>query len=270
MSKEDADENVKCFFDISIGARPMGRIVFELFSTTVPKTAENFRCLCTGERGNSLVSGTKLHFKGSTFHRIIRGFMAQGGDFTQHNGTGGESIYGSKFEDENFIHKHDRPGCLSMANAGADTNGSQFFITFEKTPHLDGKHVVFGRVCKGLEVLRALEGVPTKSGDKPKIPVIVSDCGQVGFDPRAIASDEASEKAAADATAEMRKTIKRKLNAGSGDDGHKDAAEVSLNVVVRCVGPTEIYGPWFDLLMMFPSGRRGNRRRTCAQSREHD
>jgi cyclophilin family peptidyl-prolyl cis-trans isomerase len=118
VAVKSADGTVKCFFDISVGARPVGRLVMDLFAKECPRTVENFRALCTGERGVSASSGAALHYKGTTFHRIIRGFMAQGGDFTKHNGTGGESIYGEKFEDENFDHKHTKPGTLSMANAG--------------------------------------------------------------------------------------------------------------------------------------------------------
>ncbi|KAF9484054.1 peptidyl-prolyl cis-trans isomerase [Pholiota conissans] len=164
------------FFDISIGDKHTGRIVFSLFSDLVPKTAENFRALCTGEKGVGR-AGKPLTYKGSGFHRVIKGFMCQGGDFTAGNGTGGESIYGEKFEDEAFPVKHTKPFFLSMANAGPNTNGSQFFITVSPTPHLDDKHVVFGEVIKGKSTVRQIENFPTASGDVPTSPIIITDCG---------------------------------------------------------------------------------------------
>ncbi len=169
--------NPRVFFDITIGGRPSGRVVFELFADVVPRTAENFRALCTGEKGMGR-SGKALHYKGSKFHRIIQQFMCQGGDFTRGNGTGGESIYGEKFADENFQYKHTAPGLLSMANAGPGTNGSQFFITTVVTPWLDGKHVVFGKVVEGMEVVQAMEAAGSRSGTTSQ-DVVIADCGQL-------------------------------------------------------------------------------------------
>ncbi|KAH6796340.1 hypothetical protein C2S51_037326 [Perilla frutescens var. frutescens] len=169
--------NPKVYFDITIGGKPAGRVVMELFADTTPRTAENFRALCTGEKGVGR-SGKPLHYKGSTFHRVIPGFMCQGGDFTAGNGTGGESIFGAKFADENFIKKHTGPGILSMANSGPNTNGSQFFICTAKTAWLDGKHVVFGQVVDGLDVVKTVEKVGSSSGRTAK-PVVIADCGQL-------------------------------------------------------------------------------------------
>lgn len=169
--------NPKVFFDISIGEAEPRRVVFELFANIVPKTAENFRALCTGEKGVG-VSGVPLSFKGSIFHRVISGFMMQGGDFTNFNGTGGESIYGNKFDDENFRIHHTQAGLLSMANSGKNTNGSQFFITYDSTPHLDEKHVVFGRVIEGMELCRDVERLESVK-DKPIVDVRIVESGQL-------------------------------------------------------------------------------------------
>ena len=170
----------KVFFDISIGGAPAGRLEFELYNDAVPKTAENFRALCTGEKGQG-TSGKPLHFKGSGFHRIITQFMCQGGDFTAGNGTGGESIYGMKFADESFkgiAGKHTGFGCLSMANAGPNTNGSQFFICTADTPWLDGKHVVFGKLTSGDALLKQMEACGSREGKTSK-PVVIANSGQL-------------------------------------------------------------------------------------------
>jgi peptidylprolyl isomerase len=178
----------RVYFDIQIGdAATPKRVEFGLFGDVVPKTAENFRALCTGEKGE--VGGVKLHYKGSKFHRIIPQFMIQGGDFTRGDGTGGMSIYGSKFEDENFKIKHKGAGLLSMANSGPGTNGSQFFITTVKTPWLDGRHVVFGKVLKGMDTIMEVEAIGSGSG-KPSKTVRIVDSGELPLEAMTEETDE--------------------------------------------------------------------------------
>jgi peptidylprolyl isomerase len=171
-------DNPHVFFDIKHGEDSLGRVVMQLYADVTPKTSENFRALCTGEKGDGTL-GKPLHYKGCSFHRVIKDFMIQGGDFTNGDGTGGESIYGEKFADENFLIKHTKAGQLSMANAGPGTNGSQFFITSKDTPHLDGKHVVFGHVVEGMEIIRNIENLPSGPSDRPETDIVVEDCGQM-------------------------------------------------------------------------------------------
>ena len=166
----DAKKLPRCYLDITANGKKLGRIVVELRSDVVPKTAENFRELCTGEKG--------FGYKGSPFHRVIPGFMIQGGDITRGDGTGGKSIYGKTFPDKNFDLKHTGPGILSMANAGPNTNGSQFFICTVKTPWLDGKHIVFGKVVEGMDVVKKIEKLGSETGET-KAKIVIADCGQL-------------------------------------------------------------------------------------------
>jgi cyclophilin family peptidyl-prolyl cis-trans isomerase len=170
--------NPKVYLDVQIGASEAGRIIFELFMDLTPKTVENFRGLCTGEYGK--VGDVRLHYLNTKFHRICDNFVIQGGDITGGGGTGGFSIYGRTFIDENFARRHSCAGLLSMANCGRNSNSSQFFITLKACPHLDGKHVVFGQVIDGMETVRKMAKVPVDKMDKPKIPIIILDCGEVG------------------------------------------------------------------------------------------
>ncbi|CAG9772435.1 unnamed protein product [Ceutorhynchus assimilis] len=175
----DSVERARCFFDISIGGLNSGRVVFELYTDIVPKTAENFRALCTGEKGLGAETNKPLHYKDVVFHRVVKDFIIQGGDFSNGNGTGGESIYGGTFEDENFTYTHDKPFLLSMANKGKNTNGSQFFITTQPAPHLDNVHVVFGRVVTGADVIRQIENLPVDANSRPLQDAKILKCGEL-------------------------------------------------------------------------------------------
>lgn len=198
----------------------VGKIVFELFDDLAPKTCENFRALCTGEKGETS-EGVRRWYKNTFFHRVIRGFMVQGGDFTKLDGTGGESVFGGRFDDENLETKHSRPGLLSMSNMGPNTNGSQFFITCVPAPHLDGKNVVFGRVLTGRSVLRFVEREPVVEGtDRPGMPIKIVDCGELKGDAMKTEDDYAASEINA---TEMRKKRNRRHSdsSGSGSDNER-------------------------------------------------
>lgn len=193
------DEEVittKVFFDISIDGKAAGRFIFGLFGKTVPRTVENFRALATGEKTNHL--GRRIGYKGSRFHRVIKDFMIQGGDFTRGDGRGGESIYGAKFEDENFKIRHTRRGLLSMANAGPNTNGSQFFLTSVATPWLNNRHVVFGMMLTGHpdneKILKMIEDLPKGPNDDPKVPIVITKCGEIADNGEEIYFDDSTNE----------------------------------------------------------------------------
>ncbi|OCH94884.1 hypothetical protein OBBRIDRAFT_788882 [Obba rivulosa] len=190
----------RVFFDVSIDSQPAGRLIFELFNDSAPKTCENFRALCTGEKGLSPLSQRPLYYKNSIIHRSIKNFMIQGGDFTKRNGTGGESIYGGTFADEDLERPLDSAGLLCMANKGPNTNGSQFFVTLRDCPHLNGKHVVFGRVIRGHEVVEKIAGVPVDEKDRPMVPVVVANCGELVLRSQARSTEPEAKSAAASAS----------------------------------------------------------------------
>lgn len=237
-----ADKRTKVFFDISIGGEKTGKVVFELYDDIVPKTAANFKALCTGEKGAGN-TGKPLHYKRSAFHRVIKGFMIQGGDFTAGNGTGGESIYGEKFEDENFDLKHDKPLLLSMANAGPGTNGSQFFVTTVPTPHLDGKHVVFGEVVAGKSVVRQVENTPVGANDKPEKDCMIEDCGEV---PAGASISELTQKKA-DSTGDAYEDFPEDQK--PGDEDWKGTELVKIVDDLKSMGNAAFKGGDLDLAL---------------------
>lgn len=263
-------DNPRVFMDIRIGTKPAGRMVFELFADTTPKTVENFRCLCTGEKGKGKKTGKPLHYKNTIFHRVIGGFMAQGGDFSKFNGTGGESIYGGEFEDENFIRKHIGPGMLSMANAGPNTNGSQFFITFRSAPHLNGKHCVFGRLVDGLSLLRDIEVLRCGQGNKPIQEVCITNCGmESAF--AATEEKETAKKPAADNRAndeEIELSDDSSSDDDSDDEDEEDEKDEENKPAAQAPVPT-FANPrqqkLFELRLRLNKCRKSNHREVVAE-----
>uniref|UniRef100_A0A0N5AND2 Peptidyl-prolyl cis-trans isomerase n=1 Tax=Syphacia muris TaxID=451379 RepID=A0A0N5AND2_9BILA len=214
-------ERRRAFLDITIDGRVIGRIVLELFNDVAPKTCQNFLMLCTGMAGIGKVSGKPLHYKGSTFHRVIKNFMIQGGDFTKGDGTGGESIYGGMFDDEEFVMKHDEPFMLSMANKGPNTNGSQFFITTTSTPHLNNVHVVFGKVVSGFEVVKEIEHLKTDSKYRPIADVVILNCGEL------VKKTKKRKKSNSDASSTLFRSTTPEKRRNNKVEKHKESKESS-------------------------------------------
>uniref|UniRef100_A0A915NIT5 peptidylprolyl isomerase n=1 Tax=Meloidogyne floridensis TaxID=298350 RepID=A0A915NIT5_9BILA len=228
IEKVSKSDRSRCFFDIQIDGDPVGRVVMELFDDLVPRTTKNFLMLCTGQAGLGKVTEKPLHYKGSLFHRVIKNFMVQGGDFSAGNGTGGESIYGGVFDDESFLIKHDQPFMLSMANRGKDTNGSQFFITTKPAPHLDGVHVVFGKVISGQEIITQIENLKVNAKCRPVADVIIANCGQL-----------IRKRAADDVETEVKKSKKHKKRKREKDKESNSDYEESQNVLPS-IGPQAV------------------------------
>ncbi|KAK0179142.1 hypothetical protein PV327_007961 [Microctonus hyperodae] len=246
--------NPRVFFDIEVGGLPMGRVTFELYADICPQTCENFRALCSGEMGLGKTTGKPLHYKGIVFHRVVKDFMIQGGDFSVGNGTGGESIYGGTFPDENFSIMHSKPFLLSMANRGKDTNGSQFFITTQPAPHLDNVHVVFGEVVSGHEVISHIEGLPVDRMSRPLQDAKVVNCGELVLKIKSKAKKRIKESSSSDSgndssdekTKKRKKHKKNKKRAKSeegevnDDSPDEESGDVHPLVSVTKIDPDEI------------------------------
>nr|XP_024214572.1 peptidyl-prolyl cis-trans isomerase cyp11 isoform X2 [Halyomorpha halys] len=245
----------RVFFDVEVGGIAIGRIVFQLYSDLCPVTSENFRALCTGEKGLGKCM-KPLHYKGIVFHRVVKDFMIQGGDFTVGNGTGGESIYGGTFDDENLELKHDRPFLLSMANRGKNTNGSQFFITTQAAPHLDGVHCVFGEVVSGSAVVKHVESLPVDRVSRPLQDAKVVNCGELVLKAKAKKKSESESSSSSSESSDSeseeeeekkkkktdkKKSKKKKEKAGSSDESSEiDETQLHPLVTVTKINPDEI------------------------------
>jgi len=253
--------NPRVFLDCRIGNDRLGRMEFELFADTVPRTAENFRCFCTGEKGVSKTSGKPLHFRNTIFHRIIKGFMAQGGDFDKADGTGGESIYSKTFADESFARKHIGPGMLSMANCGKNTNGSQFFITFKSTPHLNGKHVCFGRLVTGMATLQKLERTPCNTRDRPQTDVTIFNCGEVGKAPAANIVAALKAKGVGDFEKAVEKKVEKKVEVEEDAEPQKPANYEGMSAREKKL---------FDLKLKLNRARKDNKREALEEHKRYN
>jgi len=238
---------------------------------------QNFRCLCTGEKGYGVTTRKKLHYRQTIFHRVIKGFMAQGGDFSKADGTGGESIYGGTFSDENFLHRHFGPGMLSMANCGPHSNGSQFFITFRSTPHLNDKHVVFGRLVKNTELLRRIENVKTDASDRPLTDIVVAECGEVSkatpVAPKSADDDEIDLGVDSDDEEEGEegkdgKETAKTASSVAGHDKKEDAEEdETIDVAEKTKGMSARQKKFFEMRLKLNKSRRANRKEAAEEKR---
>ncbi|XP_055618481.1 peptidyl-prolyl cis-trans isomerase G [Toxorhynchites rutilus septentrionalis] len=284
---DNLPDKIRCFFDVSLGGLPAGRIVFELSPELAPKTCENFRALCTGEKGVGQKTGKPLHYKGIIFHRVVKDFMIQSGDFSNGNGTGGESIYGGTFDDESFVLKHDKPFLLSMANRGKNTNGSQFFITTQPAPHLDNVHVVFGLIVSGHDLVRQLEQLPVDRNSRPLQDAVVSNCGELirqvkekkekkKKKSKSGSSDE-SEAGGSKKRKKEKKKKKDKKHKSEKENGNtleegelKDDGEIHPMTTVTKIDPSEI-PEVSNKYLMRGDGRKGHDdRRTDEEDDERD
>ena len=240
----------RCFFDIAIGGIPVGRVVFQLYADVCPKTCENFRALCTGEMGMGKATGKPLHYQGAAFHRVVKSFMIQSGDFSEGNGKGGESIYKEMFEDENFELKHDEPFLLSMANKGPNTNGSQFFITTAPAPHLDNIHVVFGLVLSGKEVVKEIEELQVDKKSRPLQDAKIIKCGELIPKKKVESESEESSSSSEDEEEKIKRRLKKqkkkekkaakKAKKQSKEEGEVEEGEIHPLAQVTSIDPDSI------------------------------